>query len=140
MASGRVVAGLRPIYCLKGSRPIYPSCGRCNSAAASALRTYRRWRCQGNPTPAAVRLLAILAGFVPWVGWEDWEVHRGYLFPPGFSRQGLTPADFHTLAFWRLLVTAYAQDNAMLRRRVSPRWERVRTDGRAAVNLDEVSQ
>ena len=100
-------------------RALQQRCGFSNSQAAVVcvvtLRTYRRWRCQGNPTPAAVRLLAILAGFVPWVGWEDWEVDRGYLFPPGFSRHGLTPADFHTLVFWRQLVTAYAQDNATLR-------------------------
>ena len=62
---------------------------------------------------------AILAGFVPWVGWEDWEVHHGYLFPPGFSRHGLAPADFHALVFWRQLVSEYGRQNAALRVRLA---------------------
>jgi hypothetical protein len=36
-----VVAGLRPIYCLRGSRLICPSCGRCNSAVGSAMHSLR---------------------------------------------------------------------------------------------------
>ncbi|WP_295441701.1 helix-turn-helix domain-containing protein [uncultured Thiodictyon sp.] len=104
-------------------RALQQRCGFTNPQAATvcgvSLRTYRRWLCEGNPTPAAVRLLAILAGFVPWVGWEDWEVHHGYLFPPGFSRHGLAPADFHALVFWRQLVSEYGRQNAALRVRLA---------------------
>jgi transcriptional regulator with XRE-family HTH domain len=35
-------------------------------ALGVSLRTYRRWLQHGNPSPTAVRLLAILAGYVPW--------------------------------------------------------------------------
>jgi hypothetical protein len=80
-----------------------------------ALRTYRRWRCEGNPAPAALRLLAILAGFVPWHGWDGWEVHRGLLFPPGYRRGGITPGDIYALVFLHQLVRAYRKENAKLR-------------------------
>ena len=39
--------------------------------AAKALcvsrRTYRRWLATGKPDPTAVRLLSVLAGYVPWI-------------------------------------------------------------------------
>jgi hypothetical protein len=97
-------------------------CRFSNAEAASlcgvALRTYRRWRCEGNPAPAALRLLAILAGFVPWDGWDGWEVHRGLLFPPGYRRGGITPGDFYALVFLRQLVGVYREDNAALAKRL----------------------
>ena len=76
-------------------------------AAATCLvdtRTYRGWLKTGNPNLTAVRLLAILAGFVPWHGWE---CHRGCLFPPGFSKGGIGPGDFHALIFWRQAASSY---------------------------------
>ena len=98
-------------------------CGFSNQQAATVcgvtLRTYRRWRSQGNPTPGAVRLLAILAGFVPWDGWDGWEVHRGCLFPPGFSRGGIAPGDFQALVFWRQLVSVQRAKLATLTARVA---------------------
>ena len=76
-----------------------------NAEAASVLgvhpRTYRGWLVEGNAAPAAVRLLAILAGFVPWVGWDGWEVERGLLFPPGYSKHGIPPGEFFALVFYR---------------------------------------
>jgi hypothetical protein len=95
--------------------------GRCrlsNAAAAAlcgvSLRTYRRWRSEGNPDVSAVRLLAVLAGFVPWDGWEGWEVHRGCFFPPGFSKGGISPGEFQALVFWRQMVSEYRRKNAEL--------------------------
>ena len=88
-------------------------------AAATCLvdtRTYRGWLKTGNPNLTAVRLLAILAGFVPWHGWE---CHRGCLFPPGFSKGGIAPGDFHALIFWRQSASAYRVQNATLRARVA---------------------
>lgn len=100
-------------------RDLQARCGYSNLQAAEAcgvsLRTYRRWRSEGNPAPGAVRLLAVLAGYVPWDGWQGWEVHQGYLFPPGFSRGGILPGEFHALVFLRQLVTAYRQDSQGLR-------------------------
>ena len=38
--------------------------------------TYRRWRSDRVPNPCAVRLLGVLAGYVPWAGWEKWFYNR----------------------------------------------------------------
>ena len=95
---------------------------RVADAAAACLvhpRTYRGWLQTHNPNPTAVRLLAILAGFVPWDGWAGWECHRGCLFPPGFSKGGIGPGDFHALIFWRQAASTYQQHNAALRARVA---------------------
>jgi hypothetical protein len=104
-------------------RDLQARCGYSNLEAAQAcgvsLRTYRRWRSEGNPAPGAVRLLAVLAGYVPWDGWQGWEVHQGFLFPPGFSRGGILPGEFHALVFLRQLVTAYRQDSQRLRAQLS---------------------
>jgi hypothetical protein len=90
--------------------------------AAQALcvspRTFRRWLSTGNPDPGAVRLLAILAGFVPWVGWDGWEVHNGYLFPPGYRRGGIPPGEFFALVFYRQQVSHYQREHARLEARV----------------------
>ena len=98
-------------------------CGFSNQQAATVcgvtLRTYRRWRATGNPNPGAVRLLAILAGFVPWDGWDGWEVHRGCLFPPGFTKGGISPGDFQALVFWRQLVSVQRAKIATLTARVA---------------------
>lgn len=104
-------------------RALQQRCGFTNEQAAVAcgvaVRTYRRWRSQGNPPAGAVRLLSMLAGFVPWVGWEAWEVHGGYLFPPGFSRHGLSPADFQALVFGRQMVSAQQAKIASLTARIA---------------------
>lgn len=110
-------------------RDLQARCGFSNAQAADAcgvaLRTYRRWLSEGNPNPGAVRLLAILAGYVPWDGWQGWEVHRGFLFPPGFSKGGILPGEFHALVFLRQLVTAYREDNQRLRARLAERQEQL---------------
>lgn len=72
-----------------------------------ALDTYRRWGRDRSPSPTAVRLLAIRAGFVPWPGWEGWEVDNGRLFAPGYSRGGLTPGDLNALPFRMQLLAEY---------------------------------
>jgi hypothetical protein len=104
-------------------RALQQRCGFSNAEAADAcgvaLRTYRRWLHEGNPHPGAVRLLAVLGGYVPWDGWQGWEVDHGFLFPPGFSKGGILPGEFHALVFLRQLVTAYRQDNQRLRVRLA---------------------
>lgn len=73
------------------------ACGFTSEAAAEfcmvSPQTYRRWRSDRVPNRTALRLLAIRAGFVPWSGWEGWEVHGGLLYPPGLSRGGISPGD-----------------------------------------------
>ncbi|WP_200375316.1 hypothetical protein [Thiocystis violacea] len=103
----------------KTLRALQRACRFSDEQAAAAclvsLRTYRRWLSSGNPDPTALRLLAVLAGFVPWSGWDGWEVHNGYLFPPGYSRGGIPPAEFFALVFYRQQVTEYQRHNAQLR-------------------------
>lgn len=82
-------------------------CQLTNDQTAQALmvspHTYRRWRCDRKPNPTAVKLLAVLAGHVPWPGWDGWEVHQGYLFPPGFRKNGILPTEFWNLPIYRSL-------------------------------------
>jgi hypothetical protein len=56
-----------------------------------------------------LRLLAILAGYVPWDGWQGWEVHGGHLFPPGYAKGGITPGEFFALPYYRQLIGAYQE-------------------------------
>ena len=37
-----------------------------------ASETYRRWRTDRTPPLYAFRLLSIMAGYMPWAGWEQW--------------------------------------------------------------------
>jgi len=89
-----------------------------NDAAAKVLcvspRTYRRWLASGKPDPTAVKLLAILAGYVPWRGWDGWEVHEGLLFPPGYARGGIPPGEFFALIFYRQQLSWLQRENARL--------------------------
>ncbi|MCB1858309.1 MAG: helix-turn-helix domain-containing protein [Gammaproteobacteria bacterium] len=40
-----------------------------------SVETYRRWLKDRRPNLAAVKLMAILAGYVPWERWEFAKVH-----------------------------------------------------------------
>ncbi len=88
-------------------------CRLTNDAAAAlcgvSVRTYRRWLATGNPNAGAVRLLSILAGYVPWDGWQGWEVHQGLFFPPGYRRNGIAPGEFLALPFYRQSISAYRE-------------------------------
>src|SRR3569832_1193524 len=69
---------------------------RLSTAADAALcfvskQTYRRWGRAHLANPSALRLLAIHAGYLPWVGWRGWELHQVYLFPPGGGGGGRGP-------------------------------------------------
>ena len=81
-------------------------------------RTYRRWLADENAPAGALRLLAVVAGFLPWSGWEGWEVHQGLLFPPGYARGGIPPGEFFALVFYRQQVTAYQDAHAKLKARI----------------------
>lgn len=47
--------------------------------------------------------MAILAGHVPWAGWNGWEMHTGYLSPPGYNRHGFSPGNIFAMHFERQL-------------------------------------
>ncbi len=64
-----------------------------------SIETLRRWERTGRPNPTATRLLAILAGYVPWKGWRGWEVHQSALFAPGQTRRGMTPSIIESMTF-----------------------------------------
>jgi transcriptional regulator with XRE-family HTH domain len=89
-------------------RDLQLRCGFSLREAADAClvspETFRRWRNDRKPNPTAVRLLAILAGYVPWSGWRGWEMHRGLLFPPGYRRGGIGPGDIYAMPFERQLL------------------------------------
>jgi len=75
--------------------------------------TYRRWRTDRKPNVAAVKLLSVMAGKVPWVAWENWEVHNGFLFAPQYSK-GLSPGqimamhyDLQQLAYLKMRVRQF---------------------------------
>ncbi|OOZ40288.1 hypothetical protein BOW53_08245 [Solemya pervernicosa gill symbiont] len=70
-------------------------------------RTWRRWRAEMNPNPLALRLLSILGGYVPWTGWERWEVRNGYMFPPGYEKHGVLPGHILAIPFAQQLITSY---------------------------------
>jgi transcriptional regulator with XRE-family HTH domain len=97
-------------------------CRHTNEQAAKALsvspHTYRRWLLDRKPNPTALRLYAILAGYVPWRGWEDWEMHNGYLFPPGFVKNGISPGDWQATVFLNQLVTEYRRKIDLLESQV----------------------
>ncbi len=86
-------------------------CRMTDQQAASFLgvsqETFRRWRTDRKPNQAAVKLMAVMAGYVPWFGWEDWEVHDGHLFPPGYTRHGFTPGDIFSITFLRQSAQEY---------------------------------
>lgn len=84
-------------------------------------QTYRRWGADRPVNLIAMRLLAILAGYLPWKGWEGWEMHNGYLFPPGYTRGGLSPGDIMALPFLYQLLDEYKKQRGEgVGREVSP--------------------
>lgn len=68
-----------------------------------SVQTYRRWLNDRSPNVTAVRLLAIRAGYLPWPGWQDWEMHAGKLYPPGY-RQGIGPGEILAVPYRMQLI------------------------------------
>jgi hypothetical protein len=46
--------------------------------------------------------MAILAGYILWNGWE---MHNGYLFPPGCTHGGVSPGDWFSVVFLKQRVS-----------------------------------
>ncbi len=84
---------------------------RLNDASAAVflgvtVRTLQRWRNDGAPG-WAMYMLRVHAGHLPWPGWEGWQVDNGHLFPPGYSRNGISPGDLYAVPFLNQLVAEY---------------------------------
>ena len=72
-----------------------------------STETARRWLRTGKPNKAALKLLAVKAGYLPWSGWKNWEMDNGYLFQPGFTRYGIESGDIVALPFTMQLQSEY---------------------------------
>lgn len=106
---------------------------RMSPAEAAAFlgvtpRTYRRWL-KGSPPEWARLLLAIRAGFVPWDGWQGWQMVNAGIVPPGY-RDAVTPGQIMAVPF-RL------QQLADLKRQIR---QFVGLDDQAAFNADALAQ
>ena len=67
----------------------------------TSVPTFNRWLREDSANPTALRLLAIRAGLFPWDGWE---MHNGYLFPPGFTKNGVLPGKIQSVVFLKQLL------------------------------------
>jgi hypothetical protein len=72
------------------------------SLAGVSLRTVRRWRTRRRAPPAVMLLLEILAGRIPWPGFEGWTCAGGRLYPPG-ARDGYSAAEIGHISLLRQL-------------------------------------
>lgn len=110
---------------LTSLRPLQVIAGLSADQVADALFLSRTsvYRLYKNPASnlGAMRLLSIIAGYVPWDGWRGWEVHSGYLFAPGYTRGGLLPGDIMALPFTYQLLDEYKRQlGAGVSREASP--------------------
>ena len=62
-----------------------------------SVRTYRRWL-RDKPPEWARLLLAIRAGFVPWDGWQGWQMVNDGIVPPGY-RDAVTPGQIMAVPY-----------------------------------------
>jgi len=105
---------------------------RLTPAEAAALvgcdrTTWRRQeRGQARVNAGWWRLLKILAGEMPWPGWEGWSVVGGALYAPEDPYRGWTPASLRA-APWRFQLAREAR----LRARQAARRSRAREPRRA---------
>jgi len=81
--------------------------------------TYRRWRSDRKPNKCAMKLLGILAGYVPWPGWEKffYNPHDQMLYSQEL-KYGFSPGDLHTLHYLKLGFEQLQRENTELRERL----------------------
>ncbi|MBI4006861.1 MAG: hypothetical protein HY356_09335 [Gammaproteobacteria bacterium] len=97
--------------------------GLDDEAAASvcgvATCTYQRWRTD-RPAPLyAFRLLTIMAGYVPWAGWERWIYNRyDHTLNAPDLKDGFNPSQLGEFLFLRQTYKAHAAT-------VSPKKEQI---------------
>jgi hypothetical protein len=92
--------------------------GFSNAEAAAFLgvtvRTFYRWLHHGGPEWAKL-LLALRAGFIPWDGWQGWEMHKGYLIPPGYRSGGYCAGEILAMCYERQLHSCLRRENRQLK-------------------------
>ena len=103
-------------------REVQLLCGFTDEKAADycvvSLKTLRRWRENLSPPLSALRLLAVRAGAAPWPDWQGWEVHSGYLFPPGQNRCGFGPGQVLVVTYLHAQVAEQKRQIEDLRARL----------------------
>ncbi len=66
-------------------------------------RSYRRQELGDTRVSLAVYLLlSILAGCMPWPGWENWRMVDGELYAPEDLRHSVTQSTIKSLHWWRM--------------------------------------
>jgi hypothetical protein len=100
-----------------------------------APETYRRWRTDRKPNRCAVRLLGVVAGYVPWAGWEKWFYSQAdrKLYGPSL-REGFTPSEVERIPWLRQTLEALERENRNLRERVQ-RLEQVASEASRPSNV-----
>lgn len=78
------------------------------------VRTLHRWETTGRPDPTASKLLAVMAGFLPWPDWVGWEMHTGCLFAPGQHRRGMDASRIENMIIINELNDTLKRDNERL--------------------------
>lgn len=61
------------------------------------VRTYRRWL-KGKAPEWARLLMAIRSGYVPWDGWQGWQIVDTGIVPPGY-RDAVTPGQIMAVPY-----------------------------------------
>lgn len=70
----------------------------------------RQERGQARVCVASARLLAVLAGCLPWAPWAGWTVRAGALTSPDDARLSYTPGELLLVTFaWQLARAARAE-------------------------------
>lgn len=77
--------------------------------------TFRRWLSDRPAPPIAARLLAILTGYMPWRGWQDWRIdYDGELMLPGrHHARGVSATDILMLPTWKSLALRAAASSGL---------------------------
>lgn len=128
--------------------------GLTNEQAAAlcgvTLRSYQRWKQTQRAPGYAYRLLAVMAGFLPWRGFENWYFcpHDGRLYRRDL-RDGFHPSELFEFLFSRQAATLGIASNSdilahLFRYKINPRADgdargAARPSGRLSVRPSDAS-
>lgn len=91
----------------------------CAALCLVSPETFRRWLSDRPPPVPYVRLLAILAGYVPWPGWEGWICRDGKLYAPRASK-GIGPDELMGLPYLQAMAQQYQRKDRIRKRHEPP--------------------
>ena len=82
-------------------------------------QTFRRWNHDRAPNRCAMKLLGILAGYVPWPGWEKfyYNPYDQMLYSHDL-KYGFSPGDLHTLHYMRQGYELLQRENQQLKEKL----------------------